>query len=169
MAGLVSKAMQGGQTQNKQGVKDEKLRAIDQQMQSRIPADAKQMYDATVVAGMRMAFDPKMQGKLMQGLQSSPDIVKNIALVVTGIISMVYTESKQDINKFAVTMVPAGVSLMCEIMQFASDSGLIQISDEAISKCTSIMTKSLLSKFGVSEDKIKQAVSAGGNAASMGA
>ncbi len=137
------------------------LNQIEVEVEQAIRPQDLRTYKAIMVSAMKLAFDEKMHPKLIEGLKSSPDVAKNISLIVAGMLGMVWEQSKTDPNVYLPAAMPAAVNMMCQIMEFAEQSGMVQATPELIAKCAAATTKATLTKFGITDDQIKQAVDAG--------
>lgn len=142
-------------------LKNPLLQQVESGIEAKVSPQTKQMYLSIVVATMKLAFDAKTHPLLVKGIKSSPDITKNIALICAGMIGMVYKESKQKPEVFVPGAVLAAMTLMCQILQFAEQSRMIEITPEVVADCTAATTEAVLAKFGIDKAKVKQAVDAG--------
>jgi hypothetical protein len=142
-------------------LKNPLLQQVESGIEAKVSPQTKQMYLSIVVATMKLAFDAKTHPLLIKGLKSSPDMTKNIALICAGMIGMVYKESKQKPEAFVPGAVLAAMTLMCQILQFAEQSRMIEITPEVVADCTAATTEAVLAKFGIDKGKVKQAVDAG--------
>lgn len=137
------------------------LQQVETAIEAKVSPQSKQIYLSIVVATMKLAFDAKMHPMLVKGLKSSPDIVKNVSLICAGMVGMVYKESKQKPEVFVPGAVLASITLMCQILQFAEQSHMIELTPDVVSHCTAATTQAVLTKFGIDKDKVRQAVDAG--------
>lgn len=137
------------------------LQEVENGIEAKVTPQTKQMYLSIVVATMKLAFDAKTHPLLVKGLKSSPDMPKNISLICAGMVGMVYKESKQKPEVFVPGAVLAAMTLMCQILQFAEQSKMIEITPDVVADCTAATTQAVLTKFGIDKAKIKQAVDAG--------
>lgn len=137
------------------------LQQVEDGIEAKVSPQSRQMYLSIVVASMKLAFDAKTHPLLVKGLQSTPDMPKNVALICAGMLGMVYKESKQKPEAFVPGAMLAAITLMCQILQFAEQSKMIQITPEVVSHCTAMTTQAVLTKFGIDKSQVKQAVDAG--------
>lgn len=137
------------------------LAQVEQGIESKVTPAVSQMYHSIVMASMKLAFDPSTHGSLIQGLKSSPDVSKNVSLICAGIIGTVFHQTKQDINKFLPGAMPASVTLMCQILNYAEKSGMIQVTPDVVAQCATATSSAVLRKFGVDKGKVAQVVAAG--------
>lgn len=183
MAGLVGNAMQSSQaapqpagtqavpqgqaapSQIPQGVeqpgsklKDQTLNQIETGVEAKIPQQYQKMYQSIIVSAMDLAFNQKTHGQMMKGLQSSPDIYKNVSLICAGMLGTIYEQVKPDPNQFLPAAVPASINLMCQLLDFAQQAGMVKITPDQVAKCTNDTAQAVLRKFGVDGAKVRQAV-----------
>lgn len=137
------------------------LQKVESGIEAKVSPQSKKMYMSIVVASMKLAFDAKTHPLLIKGLQSSPDMVKNVSLICAGMIGTVQSESKQDANAFVPAAVLASITLMCQILQFAEQAGMLQVTDDLAARCSAATTSAVLAKFGVDKAKVQQAVDSG--------
>jgi len=165
--GGAAPAMPQGVEQQGSKLANPALNQIETGVEAKIAQKDLQMYQSIVVACMDLAYGQKTHQLMLKGLQSSPDIYKNVSLVCAGMIGMVFEQVKPDVNAFLPAAVPASVNLMCQLLEFAEKAGMIQLDDDGIAKCTDATVQAVLRKFGVDGGDIKQAVEtreAGGGA-----
>lgn len=121
----------------------------------------REMYLLIVSSVNNMAFGQKTHPRLIEGLKFSPDISKNVSLICTGMVAVIYQESKPDTEVFLPAVVPASITLMCQILQFAEKSHMIELTPDVVAGCALATTNAVLAKFGIDKDKVRQAVDAG--------
>jgi len=139
-------------------LKDPTLNQIETGVEAKIPQQYQQMYQSIIVAAMDLAFNQKTHGQMVKGLQSSPDIYKNVSLVCAGMLGTIYEQVKPDANQFLPAAVPASMTLMCQLLDFAQQAGMVKITPEEVAKCTNDTAQAVLRKFGVDGAKVRQAV-----------
>lgn len=137
------------------------LQQVESGIEAKVSPQAKQMYLSIVVATMKLAFDASTHPMLIKGLKSSPDMVKNVSLICAGMVGMVYKQSKQKPEAFVPGAVLASITLMCQILQFAEQSKMIQLTPDVVAHCTAATTNAVLAKFGIDKAKVRQAVDSG--------
>lgn len=137
------------------------LQQVESGIEAKVSPQAKQMYLSIVVATMKLAFDASTHAMLIKGLKSSPDMVKNVSLICAGMVGMAYKQSKQKPETFVPGAVLASITLMCQILQFAEQSHMIQLTPDVIAHCTAATTNAVLTKFGIDKAKVRQAVDSG--------
>lgn len=141
------------------------LNQIETGVEQKISPQYQQMYKSIILAAMDLAFSEKTHGQLLKGLQSSPDIAKNVSLIVAGMIGIIFQQAKQDPNVFVPAAMPAAIVIMCQILDFAEQSGMTKLTPEMIAQCTNLTSQAVLRKFGIDGKKLGAAVQAKGNGA----
>lgn len=142
-------------------LKNPQLNQIEAGVEQSLRPEDKRTYQAIVVASMKLAFDDKTHPMLIKGLKSSPDIAKNVSLICAGMLGTVWEQSKTDPNVFLPAAVPASITLMCNIFEFAEQAGMVQPDDKMLAECSSATVKAVFDKFGIDDDKIREAIKSG--------
>lgn len=159
-AGAAAPAMPKGVENQGSNLQNQTLNQIEVGVEQKIGPEYQEMYKGIILAAMDLSFSEKTHAKLLQGLQSSPDITKNVSLIVAGMIGIIFDQSKQDPNKFVPAAMPASIVIMCQILEFAEQSGMVKLTPEMIAQCTNVTSQAVLKKFGIDGAKLRQAVEA---------
>ena len=138
------------------------LNQIETGVEQKIGPEYLDMYKSIVLAAMDLAFSEKTHAQLLKGLQSSPDIPKNVSLIVAGMVGIIFSQAKQDPNQFVPAAMPASIVIMCQVLEFAEQSGMTKLTPEIIAQCTNLTSQAVLKKFGIDGTKLRQAVEAKG-------
>jgi len=141
------------------------LNQIETGVEQKIGPEYLDMYKSIVLAAMDLAFSEKTHAQLLKGLQSSPDIPKNVSLIVAGMVGIIFSQAKQDPNQFVPAAMPASIVIMCQVLEFAEQSGMTKLTPELIAQCTNLTSQAVLKKFGIDGAKLRQAVEAKGGEA----
>jgi len=56
---------------------------------------------------------------------------------------------------------PASIYLMCQMLDFAEQGGMLKITPDDVATCTQATTNAVMDKFGITQDKVHAAVQAG--------
>lgn len=138
------------------------LKQIESSIEAKVSPKIKKTYLAIVVSAMKLCFDEKTNPSLIKGLKSSADIPKNVSLICAGMLGTIYKQSgHKNGQEFVSAAVPASMTLMCQILQFAEQSGMIQLTPQNVSQCAALTSQAVLKKFGIDHGKVQQAVAAG--------
>ena len=136
------------------------LNQIEVGVEEKVGPEYLDMYKSIILAAMELAFSEKTHPQLLKGLQSSPDIPKNVSLIVAGMIGIIFSQAKQDPNQFVPAAMPASIVIMCQVLEFAEQGGMVQLTPEMIAQCTNLTSQAVLKKFGIDGAQIRQAVEA---------
>lgn len=119
-------------------------------------ADVKRVY----LAGMKMIFDPKTHGQLVQGfeqqMKQSDDLAGNLGADIAHIIIILYGKSKGTMPLGSA--IPAGSLLLAKVCEFVASTNAAQVDDTIFTKALHIMSVALLGKF---DPKFKQKMEGG--------
>lgn len=141
------------------------LNQIETGVEQKIGPEYQDMYKSIILAAMDLAFSEKTHAQLLKGLQSSPDIAKNVSLIVAGMIGIIFQQSKKTADEFVPAAMPASIVIMCQVLEFAEQSGMTKLTPEMIAQCTNLTSQAVLRKFGIDGKKLGAAVQAKGNGA----
>ena len=164
-AGAPSAQYSNGAEKPGSTLKDSTLNQIETGVEKAIQPQYQQMYESNMVAAMDLAFNPKTHAQMVNGLKSNPDPYKSIPLVVAGMMGVIYEQAKPDPNVFLPSAIPASINLMCQLLNFAEQSGLTQIDPKKVADCTDATSQAVLRKFGIDGSKVRAAVSGDAGAA----
>lgn len=161
-ASPVDKSQAGPETLN-----DPVLKQIEQGIEEKIPPDLKDAYLAIVVSGMQVMFSKETSELLDKTLSMQGDMVSNIAQGIAKLLTLVYNESKKSVPEggeggMDVRMaVPAGITLMCQALDYAEQTKGVEITPEMAAEATKQTMMATLKAFGISEDQVNQTIQAG--------
>lgn len=151
-------------------LKNPELNKIETGVEEKLASENRKMYMSIVLAAMQLGFSKQSHDKLVQGLNASPDVLKNISLICAGMMGMIFQQVQPDPNQFLPSAIPASVTMMCQVMEYAEQTGMAKFDSAAIAKCTAMTTEAVLAKFGVNKAKIQEAAAAqGGQPPAQGA
>lgn len=108
------------------------LNQIETGVEQKIGPEYLDMYKSIILAAMELAFSEKTHAQLLKGLQSSPDIAKNVSLIVAGMIGIIFSQAKQDPNQFVPAAMPASIVIMCQVLEFAEQSGMVKLDRKSV-------------------------------------
>lgn len=140
---------------------DPLLKQAEQQVDAAVPPEHRQMYEATIVAGMNVMFSEETSDLMEQQLSESADLAANVSDGVAKLIMIVFNETQQDPNQFAPGAVLAATVLMCQALDFAEQTGRGEVTPELLAQCTKMTQMKVLKIFGITEDQVNQVAQAG--------
>ncbi len=160
MSGLVNQLSQ--QTQSKESSKlrfnDPSLQQMAQQITSKIPLTKMAHFLAIENSGMQVIFS-KETSHLINKYIKSNDLVGSISNSIAMLLAYIYKESnkKMDISMAG----PAGLVLMCHVLDYAEQTGMIQLNPQLIAQCAQATAMASLKVFGIGQAQIDAAIQRG--------
>lgn len=111
-----------------------------------------------VDAGKQVMYSPKTRGMMMKQLGDGKD-PEAIGAGIAKLIGILYSESKKTAPIQA--LVPAGVLLMCEGLDFLEQAGAVKVTPDFLSQCTMAMGSNVAQLFGATPEKLQGLVDQG--------
>ena len=105
-----------------------------------------------VDAGKQVMYSPKSRDMMMKQLGDGKD-PEAIGAGIAKLIGILYSESKKTAPIQA--LVPAGVLLMCEGLDFLEQAGAVEVTNDFLSQCTMAMGSNVAQLFGATPDKLQ--------------
>lgn len=142
-----------------QDVKDPVIEKVIQALEAKMDPKMKTGYQQIVVAGMRLLFDEKTHGLVMQRLQQGKQSGNVSAAIVKGtadLMAVLYKMSKQ--KMFMPALIPATVTLMGHIFDLAEHAGMVRVTPQIFAAATKIVTVKVLQRFGISRQQLAKGV-----------
>jgi len=122
--------------------------AILQKVDPRLVPVVKKLVDA----GKQVMYSEKTRKMTLQQLGDGKDPEK-IGAGIAKLIGILYSESKKTAPIQA--LVPAGVLLMCEGLDFLEQAGAVKVTPDFLSQCTMAMGSNVAQLFGATPDKLQ--------------
>lgn len=170
MAGLLTPEANNTTAPQQGGVQppeDPILAQVERGIEEQVPADLRQGYDAIVLSGMDMMFNPKTADLMNQQLAQSDDIVNNVAEGIAKLMVILYNESKGAFSIPAAGM--ASITLMAQALDYWEKTGGGEITEDMVAQATKATMMQVLEKFGITGDQLQQVMAAGQQAQAGGA
>ena len=120
----------------------------------KMPPDLQNAYDRVVTAGMKVMFSKESHQVMLQEIQRPGPLDQRLGKGIAGLMLMLFKESNGSIPPSVI--IPAGVKLLMEAVEFLRDSGLEKPTNADIGNGMEIMISTILEKFGVPPDKMAQ-------------
>jgi len=120
----------------------------------KMPPDLQKAYDRVVIAGMKVMFSKESHRVMLQEIQRPGPLDQRLGKGIAGLMLMLFKESNGSIPPNVI--IPAGVKLLMEAVDFLRDSGLEKPTNSDIGNGMEIMISVILEKFGVAPDKMAQ-------------
>lgn len=125
----------------------------------KIPANLKDIYQKAVLSGLRIMFDKSSHGMLLQELEKPDPLPNKIANGTIALIYMLWTQSNQTLPPQII--VPLTVVLTLRAYEFLLKSGEPEATKEVLGEAMALATTGIMSKFGVAEDQLPSLVKGG--------
>lgn len=137
------------------------LQQTQQGILQKIKPELKAPLERTVAAGLQVMYaKPEV---LIQQLSKSPDFAHSVGEGAAKLVGVLFSQSK---NTMPINIaVPAATFFMCEGLDFLEKAGKVQVTSELLAEATQDMSASVLQLFGVTQDKMKQAMAQKGQPA----
>ena len=145
---------QGGDEQ----IQDHLLDQLVQGIEEKLPPEIADLYHRAVVAGMKVLFSDQTHNMLTDKLSQlrGQDVV---APVVEGTVKLVGLITKESQGKLTPpAAIPAGITLMCHILDFAEKNGNTQITKDVLASAVQMLVPKLLTLFGITKEQVQQGI-----------
>lgn len=120
----------------------------------KMPPELQEAYERVVIAGMKVMFSKESHRAMLQEIQRPGPLDQRLGKGIAGLMLMLFKESNNTMPP--AVMIPAGVKLLMEAVDFLRKSGLEKPSNADIGGGIEIMIATILEKFGVAPDKMAQ-------------
>jgi hypothetical protein len=144
-----------------QDIKDPTLDRTVAELEANMEPKMKAGYQQIVVAGMKLLFDGKthhlLQNKLKEA-KSSKNFGLGIVKGTAELMAVLYQASKQ--KMFVPAIVPASVTLMCHILDYAEHAGMIKVTPQLVAEATRVLVPTVLKTFGINRETVATGVDA---------
>lgn len=110
-------------------------------------------YDKIVAAGTKVIYDKETFSELIKGIETSNDPVLEVADGIVGVLGVLYKQSRKTMP--LTPMISAGMTLLIDAMDFLEQAGMATIDKETLGKATTMYMNSLLSKMGLTPEKMQ--------------
>jgi hypothetical protein len=157
MAGIIDAA-------NDKDIKDPQLSQIAQQVQAKLQPDMQHPFQAILVSGLHIMFDPSTKHLLQERVQrsvSSPNPAQSIGDVAARLVVLISHEAQGKLQLPAA--VPAAIVLLCHILDYAEKTGQMKVDPQLIASAVQTCTANMLKYCGVGPQQIMQAKQAAAN------
>lgn len=131
-----------------------------QQVMQRVPQQLQGALNNAVMAGNKIMYSDKTRHLMMSQMkQNNGDVPTNIGEGIAKLVSILYADSKGKLPLRV--LIPAGVVLVCQAIEFVNDAGGTDITPDVLSKATMEFSSSFLQLLGVTPDKLQQILANG--------
>jgi hypothetical protein len=119
-----------------------------------MPPELQEAYERVVVAGMKVMFSKESHRAMLKELERPGPMDQRLGKGVAGLMLLLFKESNGTMPPAVI--VPAGVKLLMEAVDFMRETGLGDPTNNEIGSGMQIMISIILEKFGVAPDKMEQ-------------
>ncbi|CAB4159587.1 hypothetical protein UFOVP715_16 [uncultured Caudovirales phage] len=120
----------------------------------KMPPELQEAYDRVVIAGMKVMFSKESHRAMLQEIQRPGPMGQRLGKGIAGLLLLLFKESNGTMPP--AVMIPAGVKLLMEAVDFLRKSGLEKPTNADIGEGIQIMMTTVLEKFGVAPEKLEQ-------------
>jgi hypothetical protein len=120
----------------------------------KMPPELQEAYERVVIAGMKVMFSKESHRAMLKELQREGPMDQRLGKGIAGLMLLLFKESNDTMPP--AVMIPAGIKLMMEAVDFMRETGLGQPTNAEIGSGMQIMISTILEKFGVAPDKLEQ-------------
>ena len=120
----------------------------------KMPPELQEAYERVVIAGMKVMFSKESHKVMLKELQREGPMDQRLGKGIAGLMLLLVKESNNTIPPEVI--IPAGMKLMMEAVDFMRETGLGQPTNAEIGGGMQIMISTILEKFGIAPDKMEQ-------------
>jgi hypothetical protein len=120
----------------------------------KMPPELQEAYERVVIAGMKVMFSEESHRAMLKELERPGPMDQRLGKGVAGLMLLLFKESNGTMPPAVI--VPAGVKLLMEAVDFMRQTGLGNPTNAEIGNGMQIMISIILEKFGVAPDKMEQ-------------
>lgn len=119
-----------------------------------MPPELQEAYERVVIAGMKVMFSKESHRVMLKELQREGPLDQRLGKGMAGLMLLLFKESNGTMPPAVI--IPAGVKLLMEAVDFMRDTGIDNPTNAEIGNGMQIMIAIILEKFGVAPDKMEQ-------------
>ena len=120
----------------------------------KMPPELQEAYERVVIAGMKVMFSKESHKAMLKELQREGPMDQRLGKGIAGLMLLLFKESNGTMPPAVI--IPAGMKLMMEAVDFMRETDLGQPTNAEIGGGMQIMISTILEKFGVAPDKMEQ-------------
>ncbi|MDP3909035.1 MAG: hypothetical protein Q8Q14_01470 [Gemmatimonadales bacterium] len=125
------------------------------QIEQRLKAGVRESYQKIVVAGMKFAMGEK--NNILAQLRESENVVEDAVKGAIGLVGVLRRAAKGAMPVDA--MIPAGMTLALEALDFAERIGKIEIDASVIDEATTLFIETISPRLGLTPEKLGEMAS----------
>lgn len=120
----------------------------------KMPPELQEAYERVVIAGMKVMFSKESHKAMLKELQREGPMDQRLGKGIAGLMLLLFKESNGTMPPAVI--IPAGMKLMMEAVDFMRETDLGQPTNAEIGGGMQIMISTILEKFGIAPDKMEQ-------------
>lgn len=135
------------------------LQQTEQAIQQKVPANLQPAFNRAVAAGMTLLYSPALHQQMVQKLDSTPNPAENASLGAVNLTGTLLNQSKGSMP--VAIAAPVAMVLLCEILDFVSQAGKVQITPDVVSTAAHSVSEHMLAMLKISQGQLHQVVAHG--------
>lgn len=120
----------------------------------KMPPELQNAYERVVIAGMKVMFSKESHKLMLEELQKEGPLGEKLGKGIAGLMLLLVKQSNGTMPLEVV--IPAGVNLLSRAADFIRKTNLEKITNADIGDAMEIMVTTILDKFDVNTEKMKQ-------------
>jgi hypothetical protein len=129
---------------------------VEQAITAKVAPDMKKAFNKIVVAGMKLMYAPQTEKMLRKQMDSGPPPIA-AGQGAAKVVGLMLAKSKGTAPFKA--MIPAGVMLTMEALDFLEKAGKAELTPELVAEAVQEFGSAVLQVIGVTPDKLEQMMS----------
>ena len=122
----------------------------------KVPAELQEAYERVVVAGMKIMFSKESHRTMLAEIQRPGPMGQRLGKGVAGLMLLMIKESNNTMPPAVI--IPAGVKLLMEVVDFLRKTGMADPTNEEIGQGIEIFVSTILQQFGTDPKKLESAL-----------
>lgn len=128
--------------------------AVDKNI--KVPAELQEAYERVVVAGMKIMFSKESHRTMLAEIQRPGPMGQRLGKGIAGLMLLMVKESNNTMPPAVI--IPAGVKLLMEAVDFLRKTGMADPTNEEIGQGVEIFVTMILQQFGADPAKLENAL-----------
>jgi hypothetical protein len=123
----------------------------------KVPAELQEAYEKVVVAGMKIMYSKESHRVMLEEIKRPGPMGERLGKGITGLMLLMIKESNNTMPPAVV--IPAGIKLMMEAVDFLRKTGIADPTNEEIGQGMETFISMILQQFGADPAKLEGALS----------
>ncbi len=125
-----------------------------------MPPNLEKIYNKTVLAGMRIAFDKRSHKMLLEQLDKPGPLAAKMTEGLIALMYMLWTKSNKTLPPQII--IPVTVTLTLRVFEFMQQSGESEATKELLGEVMADTVEGVMDRFGVKVEQVPELVKQGG-------